>query len=267
MANAVGLELAQRAPNGFWPDCLSCMHRQTQAVSGRVLIHRAKLFRAGATLVAAEPNPDHVSVLEANGLFDHALRVLYSKVPHRVEDPVQRDSEVTFAVLPSPLRALEQRREFLSPPLHHSGRDVHLGVQNILRMQLLHHAIGDEFVVLGGTQPLGDRLKCPQKPGEMLVAIEFARLFFSEDAPAVLDVAVTVVGGRQRPKMSPAQLSQRLGIDRALKMQVQLGLGQSENKGAGSVRTSCKTVREIWSHHLCGARSPLPGLNSLRWRL
>src|SRR5271169_6546677 len=107
MANAVGLQLTQRAPDGFRPHCFSGMYSETQAMPGGVLIHFAKLLRSGATLVAPEPNPDYVSVLEANGLLDHALCLLHSEVPHRVKDPVQRDSKITFATAPAPLRALK----------------------------------------------------------------------------------------------------------------------------------------------------------------
>src|SRR5271157_3089764 len=113
MADAISLQLAQRAPNGFRPHGLTSVHSQTQAVSGRVRVYLAKLLRSGAAFVAPEANPDHVSILETHGLFDHALRLLHSEVPHCVEDPVQRHSKVTLATLSSSLRAFKERREFL----------------------------------------------------------------------------------------------------------------------------------------------------------
>ena len=54
-------------------------------------------------------------------------------------------------------------------------RDVDLGMQHVLRVQLLHHAIGDELVVVGGAQPLGHGFEGQQKSGEVLVLVQSAR--------------------------------------------------------------------------------------------
>src|SRR5271157_5639180 len=118
VADAVSFQVAQRAPDGLWPDRLSCMHRQTQAVLGRVLVHFTELLRRGAALIASESNPNNISVLEMNGLFDYVLRFLDSEVAHRIEYPVQRHPKLTLPALPPALQPFEQRSEFLSPPQH-----------------------------------------------------------------------------------------------------------------------------------------------------
>ena len=211
MPNAVGLQLAQRAPNGFRPKCLSSMDGQSQSVPRSVFIYLTKLLGSCATLVAAQTNSDHVTVPEANGFLGDAQRVLDSEVTSRVEDPIQRNTKVTFAALPSSFRTFKQWREFLSSPLHHARGNVHLGVENVLRMELLHHAIGNELIVLGGAQPLGDRLECPQKSAEVFVAVEFTRFFLGEDAATVFNVAVTfglvVVSGVGCRRLSSASVS------------------------------------------------------------
>src|ERR1019366_571919 len=116
--------------------------------------------------------------------------LLYTEVADRVEDPEQRHSKLALTALSPALCSFKQRSKFLPAPLHHARRDVYLGVQNILRMQLLHHAIGHQLVVPGGAQPFGDRLERHEEAGEIFVLIERARFFFAEDAPAVLDVLI-----------------------------------------------------------------------------
>src|SRR5271166_5336008 len=107
VADAFGFQLAQRAPNGLWPDRLSRVRCQTQTVPRRVLVHFAELAWLGAALVSSESNPNNISVLEMNGLLDYALRFLDSEVAHRIEDPVQRHPKLTLAALPPALQPFE----------------------------------------------------------------------------------------------------------------------------------------------------------------
>ena len=107
---------------------------------------------------------------------EHALRGVDSEMAHGVEDPVQRHAEVALAALAAAFQAFEQRSKLAAAPVNHADRDVHLRMQHVLRMQLLHHAIGDEFVVVGGAQALGDRLEGQQKSGEIFVLIKLREL-------------------------------------------------------------------------------------------
>src|SRR5271165_2730995 len=144
MANAIGFQLAQRAPDGLWSNRLSRVRSQTQAVLSRVLVHFTELLRRGAALISSESDSGNISVLEGNGFVNDALRFLDPEVAHRVEDPIQRQAKVSLAALPPPLQPFEQRCEFLPPPQYSANGNIHLGMKNILRVQLLHHAIGDE---------------------------------------------------------------------------------------------------------------------------
>ena len=88
--------------------------------------------------------------------------------------------------------------------MYDSYRQVHLGVYHVLRVQLLHHAVGDELVILSGAQALGYRFEGQKKAGEVAVLIERAGFFLGEHPPAALEVAVAIVGGLQRGGMAAA---------------------------------------------------------------
>ncbi len=63
--------------------------------------------------------------------------------------------------------------------MHHARRDIHLGVKYALRVQLLHHAIGHQLVVVGSAQPLSNRLEGDHESGEVLVGIQSAGFFLA----------------------------------------------------------------------------------------
>src|SRR5271165_219853 len=107
MTDAICLQVTQRAPNGFGADRFSCVHRETQTVPGRVLIHFAELSRPGPALVATDSDSDDVSVFESNGLFNDTLRLLDSEMPHCVEDPIQRYPKLSRAALSPAFRTFE----------------------------------------------------------------------------------------------------------------------------------------------------------------
>ena len=139
----------------------------------------AKLLWPGAALVAANSDAYDIAALEPYRLVHYAACLIHSEVADRVEDPIERHAEVAFAALATALGSFEERRKLLSAPLHDAGRDVDFGVNHILRVQLLHHAIGDQLVVVGGAQALGNRLECHQKASEVLVSIQRAGFFLA----------------------------------------------------------------------------------------
>ena len=156
-----------------------------------------------------------------------------SEVTNGVEDPIERHTEVALAALTSALQAFEQRRKFAAAPVNHSDGNVHLRMQNVLRVQLPHHAIGDELIIVGCAQPLGDGFEGQQESGEVFVLVQRASFFFGEDASAVGDVGIAIVRRGKRRGMAAAQLGQRCRIDGAFEMQMQLGLGEGKDIGAG----------------------------------
>src|ERR1017187_5181678 len=220
--DAVRFQLAQCRPNGFRPGSLSCVHGKPQAMIRSASIYPAKQCRGCTSLIAAQTDAnDWVTCLaQRERLVEHSLRGLDSKVPDRIEDPVERHSKVTLATLAAALQTFEQRTKLPTAPMNHADRDIYLRMQHILRVQLLHHAIGDKLVVVGSAQPLGHRLKCQQEASEVLVLIERVSFLFGENTSAVGDVGVAIVRGRKRSRMPPAQLRQRRRIDCALEVQM-----------------------------------------------
>ena len=94
-------------------------------------------------------------------------------------------------------------------------------MKHILRLEPFHHAVGDEFVIVGGLQIFGDRLEGHQEAVEILVAVEL--LDFRTGAA----LAVTL-----------AQFKQRGGIDRTFKMEMQFSFGQGHDERTGLRRHS-----------------------------
>ena len=86
-------------------------------------------------------------------------------------------------------------------------------MKHVLRFQPFHHPVGDEFVVIGSLQIFGHSLEGHQEAVEILVAVEL----FDLTQSAGFSVA-------------PSQFDQRCGIDRTFQMQMQLGLGKSDEK-------------------------------------
>jgi len=73
-------------------------------------------------------------------------------------------------VLPAPWRVpdrqnrLESPRVEVAPHVDHAHGDEDLGMDNALLGQMLHHAPGNEFVVLGIDEPPRDGLESLDEP-------------------------------------------------------------------------------------------------------
>src|SRR5579863_7282627 len=149
VTDAVRFQLPQCRPDPLRADCFSGVYGQPQAVISGMFVNFAELLGPGTALVSTDTNAGDTAVAEANGLVDHASGFVDSEMTDGVEDPIQRHAKVTLAALAPAFGAFEERSKFLSSPLHHPDRDIHLRVHHTLRVQLLHHAIGNEFIVVG----------------------------------------------------------------------------------------------------------------------
>src|SRR5581483_556768 len=103
--------------------------------------------------------------------------------------------------------------EILLPPLADSDRNIHLGVKHVLRFELLHQAVGDEFVVAGGLQVLSKCLERHEESKEILVLVE--RFGLGKSARLAMSLAQFDEGGRR---------------DRAFQVKVKLGLGKGADE-------------------------------------
>src|SRR5215469_8776997 len=129
-------------------------------MTGGVFVDMPKLLRPGAALVAADSDGNDISVLQTDGFVDNAAGLIHSEVADRIEDPIERDAEVAFAALTATFGAFQERREFLTTPVHDARRNVDLSMKDVLGVKLLHHAIRNELVIVGGPQALGYGLEC-----------------------------------------------------------------------------------------------------------
>ena len=130
---------------------------------------------------------------------------------NRVKDPIERNSELLLGQHASPFHPAKKRFEIDAlPVINDAYGHIDLGVDYSLGGQTLEHAKGDELVVFRAAEPLGDRLEGHEKAGKVVVLVEQAGLIQAE--------RIVV--------MAPAQLDQRVRRNRALEMQMQLGLGQ-----------------------------------------
>src|ERR1017187_8566166 len=120
--DAVRFQLAQCRPNGFRPGSLSCVHGKPQAMIRGSSIYLAKQFRGCTSLIAAQTDTnDGVTCLaQHDGFVEHALCRIDSKVPDRVEDPVQGHSKVAFAASATAFQTFEQWSKLPTPPMNDS---------------------------------------------------------------------------------------------------------------------------------------------------
>src|ERR1700683_2573957 len=203
----------ERAPNGFRRPSLAGMRRKAQPVVGRPGVRIPEKLRRRFLLVAADADANDVAVVIADCKLKDFLSGLSAKLADSVEDPHQRDAEVTRAAGTAAIQAFEDGGEILLAPQANANRNVDLGVQNVFFFQPLHQAVSDELVIVCSSQVLGDVLERKQEAGEIFVAIEGVDLGACRPFTAALP-----------------QLKQSGWLDRALEVQMQLSLGKKAKK-------------------------------------
>src|SRR5580700_8519757 len=208
VADTFGAQV-ERSPDGFGRAGFAGVGGGAEAVVERVGVYAAKKFGRTFLFVAANADADHVALAVEHGELENSLRLLDAEVAGRVENPKQRDAEIAGTPGASTFESVEDGGEILLAAQADADRDVNFGVENVLRFQLLHEAVGDELVVVGAAEMLADRLERHEETSEIGVVVELGG--FGEG------------GG---VSMTLAEFNQRRGFDGALKMQVQLGLGK-----------------------------------------
>src|SRR6266576_4575009 len=186
------------------------MRSQAKIMLSAVGIDAAEKLGRGLEFVATDAKPNNVSFLVLNCEVRHALRFGGSELTDRIEYPQQRDTEIALASRPTAFQAFEDAGEVLLAVETDPDRDVDLGVQDVFCLQAFHEAIGNQFVVGGLSQVLGNSLESHEEAGEVGVVVELFR--------------VGECGSSQSVTMLDFQ--QGWGIDRPFKVEVELGLGQ-----------------------------------------
>src|SRR5208337_152896 len=188
----------------------------------------AEKFGRGLEFVAANADAHNLAILITHREIENLLRFLDSEVAGRIEDPEQRYAEIAGAAGASALQALEDGREIMLAEEADPDGDVDLRVQHVLFFEALHEPVGNEFVVVGASQVLADRLEGHEKTLEVRVGVEG------------LDVGE---GGAFA--MTRAEFEESSRIDGTLEVQVQLRLGELTDEGIG------RTIRGSGHAHDC----------------
>src|SRR6185312_14976373 len=199
--------------NGLGSGALAGMGSEPQPFSGSVLVLLSKQLGRGFLFVAADTDADYISFAVFRREFKHILGSARTEMAHRVKYPKQRDAEVFLATLAATFQAFKDGIEILLSPQADTDRHVHFGVQHISGLELLHQAIGDQFIIFGSSQLFGESLEGHQKTEEILVLVE---RFCLRD-------------GAMFAVLAP-EFDQGLRRDRTFQMQVQLSLRQSTDK-------------------------------------
>ena len=179
-------------------------------------IEGAEGLGAGAALVAAEADADDGGVVRPHlgGFAEDALGLFDGEMAHGVEDPVEREAQFALAAFAGPFQAGEDGLEgggiVVAPHVDDADGDVDFGVDDALRGEVLDHAPGGEFVVVGADEPARNGFEGLDEAGEVSELIEGFGLGERDGAGVV----------------APAQLDECFRRDGALEMQMQLGLGE-----------------------------------------
>ena len=117
---------------------------------------------AGKALVSAEADADDGGVLRTHfgGLTEDALGLFDGEVADGVEDPVEREAQLAGGAQTGAFQAGEDGLKtcgiVVAPHIDDADGDVDLGVDDALRGEMLHHAPGDQLVVVRAGEQAGD---------------------------------------------------------------------------------------------------------------
>src|SRR5205814_8005778 len=121
--------------------------------------------------------------------------------------------EIFLSTLAAAFQTFEDGVEIQLAPQADPYRDINLSVKHVLRLELLHQAIRDQFIIFGSSQVFGEGLESHQEPGEIFVLVKRFRLGKAAMFPV----------------LAP-EFDQGLRSDRSLEMQVQLSLRKRTDK-------------------------------------
>ena len=213
VTDPLGVEV-ERAPDGFGGPCFAGVHGQVQPVIFGVGVDTAKKLWRRLDLIASDADSHDVAVLVVRSELEHFLCFFDAEVAGRVENPEQRDAEIARSAGASAFESFKDCLKILLAVKAHTDRDIDFSVQNIFFFQLLHQAVGREFVIIGAAEMRADFLERHEEAAEVGVAIE--RFGFGEGCVFSVALAKFVQGGR---------------LDGSFEMQVELRLGQLTDEG------------------------------------
>src|SRR6202167_5272334 len=214
VADALGAQV-KRSPHRFRRARFTGVRRAGHAVGGGPRVGIAEKFRRCFLLVSADADADNFAIVIADGEFEDLLRRLASELTDSIEDPDERDAEITRAAGAAAIEAFENSSEIVIAPQADANRNVNFSVQNVFFFQELPPAVGCEPVIFGGAQVLGDVLEGKQEAGKIGVGVESLHLALSDPFAA-----------------TSAEFEQRRRLDCALEVKMEFGLRQKAEEAA-----------------------------------
>ena len=180
----------------------------------------AEVVGGAEQLVAADADAYDAGVLvaELGGFAKDAGAGFEAKVADGVDDPEQRDVEVGLGAGAALLNGGHDGVDVEAVlPVEDADGDVGFGVADALGGEVAEHVVGDELVVGGGVEALGDGFETEQEAGEVVVGVDGARFGESERGGVV----------------AAGELDEGLGCDGAFEVQVELGFGKAAEPELG----------------------------------
>lgn len=230
------------------PGPLAGVDERREGERADAAVDRPELPRRNGRLVPSEAEPDDPRPRMPLVEVEDAVRRVGAPVP----DGVEEDGD---ASVPAPLVRGEdglERRGDIPPretdPLDDRRRDVDLGVPDPLASEPARQVAGDGGVVLGAAEEPAD------------VAVEREELLRARDGPAARHDG-GAVGEEAGSAVAVRQADERLGRDRALEVEMELGLRR--------VSESVEETRDgADAHGTASYRAPseTPGRPGVPWR-
>jgi hypothetical protein len=211
----------------------------------------AEVLGGAEEFIATDADADDggVDVLELGGLAEDASALLEAEVADGVDDPEEGDGEVAFGAGAAAFDGGDdgvdvEAREVIED----ADGDVGFGVADALSGEVAEHVVGDELVVGGGVEALGDGLEAHEEAGEVVVGVDGAGVGEGEGGGVVAE----------------GELDEGLGGDGAFEMEMELGFGQAaepgewvDGGGDGGATSHLDSVAG-----LSGAKVPLHGVEA-----
>ena len=253
VADAFGADVDGR-PDGLGTDRFPGVRGEVQAGGRRFGVELAEGIGGAARFVStdADAGDGRVVAMELGGLAEGTRGFLHPEMADGIDEPENGGAEVGLRAGAAAFDGGEDLVHIeAAEVIEDAEGDIDLGVADALEGEIANHVEGDELVVGGGVQTLGDALEAHEEAGEVGVMVELA----------------CGLGCERHGVVAMAELDEGLWRDGAFEMQMELGLGEIAEPGAwvdgglaGGGRALARHGSSVASERARGARGERPGI-------